>query len=104
MFWSQPKPCAKSIGCLPRPETLTLLRCRTDMRSGEDNKTGVRAQNLRALTPAKPRSQWVSCSSTIAPLAEESDELEENFARGGDHGRGGLPDAAAEHRAVAGQR
>src|SRR5687767_13906550 len=32
MFWSQPKPCAKSIGCVPRPETFTWLRWRTDMR------------------------------------------------------------------------
>src|SRR5688572_18717353 len=31
MFWSQPKPCAKSIGCVPRPETFTWLRWRTDM-------------------------------------------------------------------------
>src|SRR5690349_1611131 len=29
MFWSQPKPCANSMGCVPRPETLTLLRWTT---------------------------------------------------------------------------
>src|SRR5689334_13076372 len=29
MFWSQPKPCAKSIGWVPRPKTRTLLRVRT---------------------------------------------------------------------------
>ena len=29
MFWSHPKPCANSIGCVPRPKTLTLFRRRT---------------------------------------------------------------------------
>src|SRR4051812_26564906 len=29
MFWSQPKPCAKSIGCLPLPEIRTWLRSMT---------------------------------------------------------------------------
>ena len=31
MFWSQPKPCAKSIERLPSPRTWTLLRVRIDI-------------------------------------------------------------------------
>src|SRR4029079_16585004 len=35
MFWSQPNPCANSMGCVPRPKTFTLLRARTSMAGRE---------------------------------------------------------------------
>src|SRR3954463_1499080 len=106
MFWSHPKPCANSMGCVPFPKTFTLLRASTSVMAGR-GQCGVVGSSLchvgvgslvRGRVPARWR--WRLCArwqyeTERAPLARFGFDLEHALQHLGETARDGQPESRA---------
>src|SRR3712207_7873151 len=61
MFWSHPKPCANSIGWVPRPSTRTLLRARTSRDMGGELVGSVGVGRSEEHTSELQSRQYLVC-------------------------------------------
>src|SRR6185312_1248847 len=84
MFWSHPNPCANSMGWVPLPETLTLLRFKTS--SGMHvSPIGLSKNSSRGAPHLVNRAQLETNSPrrVLEPLLELRSKLGQLRAHGG---------------------